>query len=391
MTADSQAPLQPLLGVRVVDLTRLLPGPFCTWILASLGAQVCKVEDTGMGDYARAFPPSVGHHGALFHVLNRGNRSLAVDLKCSEGREILLRLLETADVLVEGFRPGVMEGFGFGPSVLRSRFPRLVGCSISGYGNSGPLRQRAGHDLNYLALAGVLANGMKGGQLPSLPALPIADLAGGALPAAIGVLASLLQREKTGKGTWVDVGMMEVAASLAAPFAAGSTAGGGSQPGQGMLTGDLAWYRPYRCQDGQWLAVAALEPRFYIKLAAALGHPEWAATSPLPGAEQERLSAELSSLFATRTRADWLAVLGPLDVCVEPLLEAHEALAEGGPLDLRGRVASDPSGARWAEWPMGVPVTGESPGLGEHSSEILAETGWSEMEIAAFKAQGVVR
>lgn len=377
---------RPLDGLRVLDLTRLLPGPFCAWILASMGADVVKVEDTGAGDYARLLPPMVGRHGGLFHVVNRGARSIAVDLKTGEGREVLLRLVDGADVLLDGFRPGVLASLGVGPDVLRARNPRLVGCSITGYGQDGPLSRRAGHDIGYIARAGVLGMSGPGDRPPPPPPLPIADLAGGALPAALGVLGALLGRERTGRGDWIDVSMMECAAALAAPIVA---MGGGGARGSGPLTGGLAFYRCYACADGRHVAVGALEPRFHTRLSASLGHPEWSDAPPVPGPEQERVAAEMAALFLTQPREHWIALLGPLDACVEPVLDPDEACAPGGALHARGRVEAG-HGVSWARWPLGAPVEGDAPDHGQHTDELLRALGFLPDGIADLRARGVV-
>ncbi len=273
-------PPPPLQGVRVLDLSRLLPGPFCSLILAERGAVVVKVEDPRQGDYLRAFPPARGGLGGAFYALNRGKRSLALDLKAPAGREGLLRLLPRYRVVLESFRPGVMDRLGLGYEALRQANPEVILCSISGYGQDGPLRQRAAHDINYQALSGVLALGGEAGGAPALPGVQIADLAGGGLWPAVRILALLA----AGRGGHLDVSMTEGALSLLLPWLGNLALDG--QPmrrGAEPLNGGAARYRPYRTADGRYLAVGALEPKFWSSLCAQLGIPAAAPDATAPG------------------------------------------------------------------------------------------------------------
>ncbi|MFN2581930.1 MAG: CaiB/BaiF CoA transferase family protein, partial [Candidatus Dormibacteria bacterium] len=257
--------------VRILDLSRLLPGPFCSLILADLGADVIKVEDTSAGDYLRWMPPLAGEYSAMFHALNRNKRSVSLDLKRPEGRDAFLQVAESADVVLESFRPGVMERLGLGYDTLHARNPRLILCSISGYGQDGPYRERAGHDLNYASLAGVLSiDGVEDG-LPAMPPLQVADLGGGALHAAVAILAALHQRARTGEGQWCDIAMLDGLISWMAPHAATYFATGDvPAPHSLILNGRHPCYRMYRCADGA-VSVAALEQKFWDALVRALG------------------------------------------------------------------------------------------------------------------------
>jgi crotonobetainyl-CoA:carnitine CoA-transferase CaiB-like acyl-CoA transferase len=400
-----------LEGVRVLDLSRLLPGPYATWLLSAMGAEVVKVEDPAPGDYARAFPPVVGAAGAgaMFHVINRGKRSLVVDLKKPEGRALLLRLVPRFDVVFEQFRPGVMERLGLGWDVLREAQPGLVLCSLSAWGQDGPLRDVAAHDLNCQALTGALwMSGPAGDAAPPNPPVPTADLSA-SLHAVAAIVAALFRRERTGEGAFLDISMGDSIAALAAPLvaawtaaaddAAAGTAGEGGPPGRGLglLQGGIAQYGVYPCADGRFLALGALEPKFFSRFAEGLGHPEWAAVPPFPGPWQEELRASVEAALRAKPRDEWVALLGPLDCCVSPVLDPGEAsrhpqLAARGLLGSARRPGGSPSGpgATWAETPLGPAPRGEAPRHGEHSAEILREAGLSDAEIAALRDSGAL-
>jgi len=357
----------------VLDLTRLLPGGYCTLLLADHGADVVKVEDTGAGDYARADPPS-------FAALNRGKRSIQLDLKSAGGREAFLRLAVEADVVVESFRPGVMDRLGVGYETLRGVNERLVYCAITGYGQDGPLRDRAGHDLNYLARAGVLALSGDAGAPPAQAAVQIADVAGGALMAAFGIMAAL----RTGEGQFVDISMTDGALSLLA-MPAGQLLAGGPVPRRGdlVLGGRLLCYRPYACADG-WVSVGALEPKFWAAFCRGVGREDLVAHQyDPPGSEAH---AEVAAIIAARTRAEWEAFNAEHDCCVEPLLELDEALADAGDM-VAGEGLATP--VRLSATPASF--AGAAPGLGEHTDAVLAAAGYGPDEIAALRAAGAAK
>ncbi|MCB9791909.1 MAG: CoA transferase [Alphaproteobacteria bacterium] len=301
----------PLHGVRVVDLTRLLPGPFCTWYLSALGAEVIRVDPPGGGDYSRELPPVVEGHGVFFAAINRGKRSVVLDTRSDEGRALLHKLLETADVLVEGFKPGRLAAAGLDPAALRARHPKLVIASISGYGQTGPYAHEPGHDLNYLGLAGVVAAAGPGAPYP----VQVADLAGGALTASTAICAALVEVARGGEGRWLDISMAEGALGLMAPHLATAAAEGRDlQPGGELLSGGYGAYRTYAARDGGLLTVAPLEPKFQARMAAALGLP---VLDPDPAA--------MAALFATRDRDDWVRLLQ--GCCVDAALTASEIAA----------------------------------------------------------------
>ena len=350
--------MSALAGIRVLDLTRLLPGGFCTLLLADFGADVIKVEDMGAGDYARADPPS-------FAALNRGKRSIQLDLKSGSGREAFLRLARDADVVIESFRPGVMDRLGVGWDVLREVNPALVYCAITGYGQDGPLSARAGHDLNYLARTGVLALSGDADGPPVQASAQIADVAGGALMAAFGILAAL----RTGQGQFVDISMADGALAMLAMPAAQLLAGGAPpRRGEIVLGGRLLCYRPYPCADG-WVSMGALEPKFWAAFCRGIERPDLVEHQfDAPGTEAH---AEVEAIFAGRTRAEWEAFNAEHDCCVEPVLELDEALADEH-VRARGMVAGSLLGnpIRLSETPAD-PLRGPPPGLGEHTDELL--------------------
>lgn len=357
----------------MLDLTRLLPGGYCTLLLADHGADVVKIEDTGVGDYGRADPRS-------FAALSRGKRSLSVDLKSAGGRDAFLRLVRDADVVVESFRPGVMDRLGVGFDVLSAVNSTLVYCAITGYGQSGDLAPRAGHDLNYLARAGVLALSGEASGPPVQAAAQIADLAGGALTAAFGIMAAL----RSGTAQFVDIAMADGAMSLLGMPAA-EYLGGGEAPRRGslLLGGGVLCYRPYACADG-WVSMGALEPKFWAAFCAGVGRPDLVSHQfDPPGSEAH---AEVAAVLAARTRAEWEAFNVEHDCCLEPVLELDEALAARPEMVTDGLLSTP---VRLSATPASS--SGPVPGLGEHTDEVLREAGLEDADIAALRAAGAVR
>jgi len=393
----------PLDGLRVLDLTRLLPGGFCSLMLADFGADVVKVEDTGMGDYVRWSPPyyegaEQTARGALFLALNRGKRSIRIDLKNERGREVLLRLAGDADVLIESFRPGVLDRLGVGYEHLRQVNPRLVYCAITGYGQDGPNRDRSGHDMNYLGLNGLLGlTGEREGP-PVQAAGQIADIGGGALMAALGVLVALRERERSGEGQFVDCSMFDGSLSWLALVAAAMFAGGGV-PGRGELplAGAVVCYRPYRCADG-YVTLGALEPKFWAAFCRGVGREDLVehAFDP-PGSDAHQAVCDV---FASRTREQWRLFASEHDCCLEPVLDFDEAMRSALVASRDMVVELEQPGARSPVRLLGAPIKlsrtpadptrAPGPALGEHTQEVLASAGYSTQEIASLHEAGAV-
>jgi crotonobetainyl-CoA:carnitine CoA-transferase CaiB-like acyl-CoA transferase len=380
----------PLAGVRVLDLSRLIPGPFCTLILSDLGASVDKLEDPQVGDYLRIFPPGRRGLSGRFLALNRDKRSLCLDLKKDEGRRALLRLIARYDVVVESFRPGVLDRLGVGWAALSEVNPCLVMLSISGYGQDGPLRDKAGHDLNYIALGGVLGLAGPAEVPPPTPPIQLADVAGGALFGAVGILAALYERERTGRGQQVDVSMCEGALAFLIPDLGNLHASGAlPQRGGEMLNGGAACYGVYRTKDGRFLSVGALEPKFWAAFNQTIGRAVDHSELLGDAATQARVRAELQAILETKTRDEWEQLFVG-DVCVEPVL-APDELAHHPQHRARDRffqlddmtLTRTPLGRRAAHTP--------APPLGADSAAILAEAGLGAEEIAALRAAGITK
>ena len=378
-------------GIRVLDLTRLLPGAFCTLLLADMGADVVKVEEPGSGDYMRWYPPLSHGQSVLFNALNRNKRSLTLNLKSEIGRDLFLDLAERADVVVEGNRPRVMDRLGLGWPVLRERNPRLVMCAITGYGQDGPLSERAGHDLNYMAIAGALSLNGRRGEGPHPLAVQVADIGGGGQAAATAILGALLSVARGGEGRYLDVSMTDGALSWLAVPLAQVRAQGPIARGMHRLTGRYACYGVYECADGRFMSVGALEPKFWRTLCDALGRLDLVDNQYAEGEAQERLRSEVASVFVTRSRDEWAAALAGLDVCCEPVLELEE-VADHPQIRARGLVLEQPTGLEIApavrldaDWRRKDP-----PRLGEDTADLLAEVGVDEHRLEELRAASVV-
>ena len=379
----------PLAGISVLDLTRLLPGPVATLHLADLGADVIKIEDPQVGDYARTLGTGQGADSAYFRMINRNKRGLRLDLKKAEGVEVFLRLAGAADVIVESFRPGVMDKLGVGYAAVAAVNPKIAYCSISGYGQDGPYKDLAGHDINYLGYAGVLDQiGREGGD-PALPNFQIADLLGGALTAAMGILAAVLEAQRSGRGRYIDVAMTDsVLAHTYFSMLRLSDAGHSAPRGSDLLSGGLPCYAIYRCADGRHMAVGALEVKFWKTCCERLGRPEWIERQWDAG-----LRAGMATLFATRTRDDWTALFAAVDCCVTPVLTPEEAL-DNAQITARGMVLRADGLTQFAP-PLKLSdhefsIRQAAPRAGEHGVQILRAAGYPDDQIDRLKAVGIL-
>lgn len=398
----SQPGEAPLAGLRILDLTRLLPGPAATMHLADYGADVIKIEDTGEGDYMRDFAPQVPNAaGTLvnpaFEATNRGKRSMCIDLKNPRGLGLLLDLAATADALIESFRPGVLARLGLGWDVLHARNPRLVLCSISGYGQTGPLAQRAGHDINYIATSGVLDQIRTGGR-PAVPNLQLGDLLGGALAGLSSLLIALLAAQRTGQGRWIDVAMTE--ALLVHHFFPYAELDAGQTPNAGstLLTGGAACYGVYETADGRHLAVGALELKFWRAFCDAAGLGElrerhWA-HGEVPGssAASETIAC-VAARIRSRRQSEWVATFEAVDTCVTPVLTPSEALRHEqavarGVVLRQGAVTEVGPLAQLSDHAL---RQAPAPRAGQHTRDLLAELGLSAPAIDELIADQVVK
>ena len=389
----------PLTGLRVLDLSRLLPGGYCTLVLADLGADVIKVEEPGRGDTLRAWPPPASNGiSGPYLALNRGKRSLTCNLKNPDGREVLRDLVRSADVLVESFRPGVMDRLGTGYAALSEINPRLIYAAISGFGADGARAQLAGHDLNYLAISGALSFSGTTESGPWQPGVQVADLGGGALLALVAVLAALRARDRSGRGQFCDVAMSDgVLSWLTVHAGAYAVSGRPPQPGRELLNGGYACYTVYECSDGLSVAVGALETEFFATLCQVLDLPElidWQYDRD----RQEELRARLAAVFASRSRADWLDWLTGLDVCVTPVQDLAEAYADPTHRDRGVVIDQQLADGSTFSVPGVVPRLSATPGvpgpvaaqLGADTDSVLADLGRDTAAIAALRATGAV-
>ena len=385
----------PLEGVRVLDLSRLLPGPFASLVLADLGAQVDKIEEVKGGDYLRHMPPLVGDESGMFLAINRNKRSASFDLKKPEARDAFLRVVVGGkyDVVLEQFRPGVLDRLGLGHAALMAASPRLVVCALTGYGQDGPLAQRAGHDLNYLARAGLLGLRGPADRPPQPPGFQLADI-GGALWSVIGILAALAERGKTGKGSVVDVAMVEASMGFAAASFGALLAGQVPKRGDDALTGGLCGYGTYETKDAKYMSLGALEPKFFLAFAGGVGL-DCDMTALVPGPHQAALKEKVAAIFRSRTQAEWIAFANTTDCCLEPVLEPG-ALASDEQMKARRLFFDLPS--PWGtltQLRLPVGPRDESrhrapPKQGEHTDAILREAGFTAAEIASLRAAGAV-
>ncbi len=377
----------PLSGIRVIEMAGMGPGPFCGMLLADMGADVVRVERLASTDRGIEFPPK-------FDLLNRNKRSLAIDLKSEAGRAAVLRLATNAHVLIEGFRPGVMERLGLGPQECLAASPALVYGRITGWGQDGPLAQAAGHDLNYIALAGALEAIGPAGGAPSVPLNVVGDFGGGALYLAMGLLAAVIEARASGQGQVVDCAMVDGVASLLTMQYALLQMGQWSRPrGENLLDGGAPFYGVYRTSDGQYVSVAPVEKRFYEEMLGRIGLAGETLPRQNDPAGWRLLRERLAAVFATRTRAEWDAVLEGTDACYAPVLNLREAAghphsqARGGYAEVEGVLQPQPA-PRFSRTPSTLRSAAPRPGA--DSLKVLVDWGFGEEDVARMQAAGVI-
>jgi crotonobetainyl-CoA:carnitine CoA-transferase CaiB-like acyl-CoA transferase len=387
--------MMPLEGIRVLDLTRLAPGPFCTMLLGDLGADVVVVEEPpGVG---RRFDIGMSERAQAFNALGRNKRSVGLNLKDAKAQEAFLRLAEKADVVVEGFRPGVVKRLGVDYETVSARNPRIIYCSLSGYGQTGPYATLVGHDINYISIGGALGTIGWPGTPPAIPLNIIADFAAGGLYAAFAILAAVIAREKTGRGQYVDMAMSDGVTSLmASTMSAFFSSGHVVKPGQDFLNGAVPAYNVYETADGKWLSIGCLEPWFWAELCQALGCEQY-----VQHQNNREMFPEIFDFmrrkFKEKTRDEWFQELRQRDICVAPVYAMDEVF-EDAHVQARGMIAEvqHPEfgtvrqvgvGPKFSDTPGSVRST--APKRGEHTEELLREAGLSQEEIAEMKSAGV--
>ncbi|HEX6595088.1 MAG TPA: CaiB/BaiF CoA-transferase family protein [Bacillota bacterium] len=367
----------PLQSIRVLDLTRLLPGPFCTMILADFGAEVIKIEQPNIGDYARDFQPKVDTDSAMFHSLNRNKKSVCLNLKTDQGKEVFLQLVQGADVVIESFRPGVMKRLGFDYETLKEINPRLIYCAITGYGQTGPYANLPGHDINYISYAGLLHLMGESDGKPIIPATTIADIGGGALPATIGILLALFKRKETNRGQLVDISMLDgVISWLQTVLPNYLMAGETPQRGKQMLDGGRACYAIYETKDERFLSVGALEVKFWKRFCETIQRQEFIPLLDAPLHEQHRLKYEIQTIISQKTLSEWVDIFSGVDACVSPVLTFDE-MVTNQQIIAREMIQSMEEGTLKQ---IGIPIKlsatpgkikSPAPKLGEHTSTFM--------------------
>ncbi len=389
----------PLASLKILDFSTLLPGPFASLLLADMGAQVLRVESPSRMDLVRVLPPHVDGTSASHAYLNRNKRSIGLDLKQPQAVEVVKQLVREYDIVLEQFRPGVMDKLGVGYESLKAINPKLIYVSITGYGQTGPFRDRAGHDINYLALAGVASYTGRRDTGPLPLGVQLADIGGGSLHGVMGLLAAVIHRQQTGEGQQVDVSMTDCAFSLHGMAGAGYLAAGVEPEMESLALNGGSFYDYYRTRDGRWFSVGSLEPQFMQQFCAAIGRPELAARGLSPKPEdQQALKREITIEFEKHDFSEWQERFAALDACVEPMLSLSEAV-EHPQLRERGVVTQVPNGKGGEQRQMACPIRFSAglpepshigAPLGAHTAEVMAGLGYSAEQVDALKAAKVI-
>lgn len=386
----------PLDGIKILDLTRMGPGPFCSMLLADLGAEVIKIEQAGFG----IIPLDVDEETwAAYYAIDRNKKSVILDLKLQEARDVFHEMVRTADVVLEGFRPGVAKRLRVDYETVEKINPRVVYCALTGYGQDGPYRDLPGHDINYISVAGALsAMAIRDGR-PAVPLNMVGDYAGGGLQAAFGIVTALLARGTTGRGQFVDVAMVDGAVSLLT-WEASLVFAGGAVPkwGETPLTGGVPCGSVFEARDGGLISLGCFEAKFWENLCRALDREDLIPYQYAGGADREKVTSELTAIFRTKTKGEWFRLLGPKDIPITPVNELDEVLADPQVLHRRmvvevdhpklGKVKQVGIGLKFSDTPGEIRCT--APLQGQHTDEILRGLGRSEDEIAKLKEMGAV-
>jgi alpha-methylacyl-CoA racemase len=387
----------PLSTLKVLDFTTLLPGPFGSMMLADWGAEVVRIESPTRPDMVRMLPPMDEGVSACHAFLNRSKKSLALDLKKPDGVEAVKRLIKDYDIVVEQFRPGVMDRLGVGYEVLREINPGLIFCSITGYGQTGPYKQRAGHDLNYLSIAGVTGYNGRQASGPAPINVQVADVAGGSYHSVMAILAAVIHRQHTGEGQYLDISMTDAAFSMHALTAPPALVGGVEPNVEETQLNGVSFYDCYETLDGRYLSVAGLEPQFFAQFCQAIGQPDWAGKGLALNLDiQRQLKQDIAQVIKTRPYDEWVAVFADLDACVEPVLSFSEA-CEHPQIQARDLLVDVPTPSGGSQRQLASPVkfsktnprydfTGVA--LGTHTDEVLSASGFSAEEITQMKKSG---
>jgi len=390
----------PLEGVKILDLSRYLPGPFCTQMLADFGAEVIKIEDPKGGDLMRHVPPLIEGESAGFYSVNRNKKSITLDLKKEEGKAIFRRLVAGSDIVVDQFRPGVMDKMGLGYEQLRELNEGIIYCAITGYGLDGPLRDAAGHDLNYLSLAGVTGLNGTYRSMPAICGMQIADIAGGTLYATIAILLALASREKTGQGQLCDIAMMDGSISMLA-LTLGQWSGWGKLPeiGDDLLSGGYAFYQIYRTKDNKHVSLGALEDKFWAGFCNKLGKPNFIKQQFAKSLQRDMI-ADIQKVMQEKTRDEWVEFFADSDICFTPILTLEE-MCDHPQVQAREMIVklTNARGTGKDVALTGVPIKlSGTPGvakltfpqLGEHNQEILKTAGYKHEEIEHFRNSRII-
>ncbi len=389
-----------LEGIKVLDLSRLAPGPYCSMLLADFGADVTLVEavpgsSAKLGGGQRRSDSA--ERAAAYNALGRGKKSIALNLKEPEAREIFYKMADEADVVLEGFRPGVVSRLGVDYETLSKRNPRIIYCSLSGFGQTGPYSNLVGHDINYISVGGALGVTGRPGTPPAIPVNIVADFAGGGMHAALAICIAIIARERTGRGQNVDIAMSDGVMSLMTSAYSGYFSSGNViRRGEFLLNGAVPWYNTYECSDGRWFSIGSIEPHFYAALNQVLGTTEYLERQHDATVYPE-MQEKWAGIFKTKTADEWMAIMSQHDICAAPVMEMDRAVtdphntARGMVIEVDspvGKVKQIGIGAKLSDTPGEVRAT--SPLIGQHTDDVLEGLGYAKEAVATLKERGVV-